>query len=507
MYQASRPRPTVATPLGMRPALRHSVRGLLVALILAGTATTHANPYDPWPNGPPKDDTYFPIGVWYQDINWAQDYANAGINTYIYLDGLWRVGGDKDDGLQYLRNAGLKLITDIGEYQNFVADPIIIGWMQQDEPDNAQALPGGGYGPPVTPAEIHARFDAIKAIDSTRPVYLNFGQGVAYDGWVGRGVRTNHPEDYPDYLDGGTDIAAFDIYPANASGVTQDQLWRVAYGSLRLAQWASPSQPTWTHIETTKISSTSGRKPTTTEVRAEVWMAIIHGARGIAYFAHQISPFNSDALREDTAMMAALTTINGEIRDLAPAIYRPAVDGLATLTDLVPDTPFDDTGIPPEVARLGFRVLEFEGYYYLLAVGLRDRTMQATFDFAGFAGATEARVIHENRTVTITDGEFTDTFAGYEAHLYRFENPNNPPRFHIMEHRWTGGEVFLRWTVAPNATYQIQIGSTLSGWSTLPTVYASGDATLALEATLDTLALGYTDACFVRVIRTDAGGG
>jgi hypothetical protein len=45
--------------------------------------------------------------------------------------------------------------------------------------------------------------------------------------------------------------------------------------------------------------------------------------------------------------------------------YDPLLFRYRTLTTLVPDTPFDDTGIPPGVARLGFVVKEFEGTYYL----------------------------------------------------------------------------------------------------------------------------------------------
>ena len=41
---------------------------------------------------------------------------------------------------------------------------------------------------------------------------LNLGQGVAWDGCYGRGVRTNHPEDYPEYIRG-CDLVSFDIYP------------------------------------------------------------------------------------------------------------------------------------------------------------------------------------------------------------------------------------------------------------------------------------------------------
>ena len=77
-------------------------------------------------------------------------------------------------------------------------DPIIIGWMHEDEPDNAQSQgEGKGYGPPVPPEKIVEEYRQMRATDPNRPVVLNLGQGVAWDGWYGRGIRTNHPEDYP----------------------------------------------------------------------------------------------------------------------------------------------------------------------------------------------------------------------------------------------------------------------------------------------------------------------
>ena len=43
---------------------------------------------------------------------------------------------------------------------------------------------------------------------------LNLGQGVAYDNYIGRGVRRGKLEDYPKYIEG-CDIVSFDIYPTN----------------------------------------------------------------------------------------------------------------------------------------------------------------------------------------------------------------------------------------------------------------------------------------------------
>ena len=44
--------------------------------------------------------------------------------------------------------------------------------------------------------EIIADYQRIRAEDPTRPVWLNLGQGVANDEWVGRAAKY---EDYPEY--------------------------------------------------------------------------------------------------------------------------------------------------------------------------------------------------------------------------------------------------------------------------------------------------------------------
>ena len=63
------------------------------------------------------------------------------------------------------------------------------------------------------PRRSSTDYEKIQKADPTRPVLLNLGQGVAWDDYIGRGVRSNHPEDYPEYVKG-CDIASFDIYPA-----------------------------------------------------------------------------------------------------------------------------------------------------------------------------------------------------------------------------------------------------------------------------------------------------
>src|ERR1039457_6544454 len=168
-------------------------------------AASSASPYAKWEHGPSHDAGFFPIAVWLQDPRNAGQYRAAGFNTYV---GLWK--GPTESQLAALKAAGMKVICE----QNATArihldDSTIIGWMHGDEPDNAQSLGGAmGYGPPIPAKTIVEDYLKIRAADPSRPVMLNLGQGVAWDGWYGRGVRTNHPEDYPEYLPG-CDIVSF----------------------------------------------------------------------------------------------------------------------------------------------------------------------------------------------------------------------------------------------------------------------------------------------------------
>ena len=257
----------------------------------------------------------------------AVRFHNAGINTYV---GLWE--GPTEEQLAALKKSDMRVICE----QNKVAlrhlsDPTIIGWMHGDEPDNAQDLPGGiGHGPPIAPEKVITDYHRIQTADPSRPVMLNLGQGVAWDGWYGRGARGHHPEDYPEYVKG-CDIASFDIYPVNHdSKEVSNNLWFVANGVKRLVQWTGGEKPVWNCIECTRIGKVD-RKPTPQQVRCEVWMSLVHGSRGLIYFVHQFKPkFREAALLDDSDMLAAVTALNRQIAELAPVLNSPSITNAAT---------------------------------------------------------------------------------------------------------------------------------------------------------------------------------
>jgi hypothetical protein len=390
--------------------MRSILASLLPALALAVTIGAGAppspsvNPYGQWQNGPAHGDDFFPIAVWLQPPDKARQYLDAGFNTYV---GLWE--GPTEEQLAALKQAGMKVICE----QNAVAlkhlnDATIIGWMHGDEPDNAQELGAGkGYGPPIPPGSIIAEYQRIRAADPTRPVMVNLGQGVAWDNYIGRGVRRNHPEDYAEYVKG-SDIASFDIYPvAHDDAAVAGKLWFVPQGVERLVQWAGPERLVWNCIECTRIQN-ADHKATPHQVRCEVWMSLIHGSRGLIYFVHEWKPrFNESALLSDAEMLAAVTAINRQIAQLAPVLNQPTVTKAAAVVSENREVP-----IAVMAKRTGDAL-------YLFAVGMRDGRTAAAFTLRGLTGESKVEVLGENRALNARDGVFHDDFQPWDAHIYR----------------------------------------------------------------------------------------
>jgi hypothetical protein len=357
------------------------------------------------PVTPLKDPSFFPIAVWLQNPNRAEEYKAAGINTYVAL---WH--GPTEEQIKTLEKAGMHLVCS----QNSLAlqnrdNPMILAWMHGDEPDNAQSLPSGkGYGPPILPEVIYRDYLKMKKADPSRPILLNLGQGVAWDNYIGRGVRRNHPEDYPDYLKG-CDIASFDIYPAvHDNKEIAGKLEYVAKGVQRLVQWSKGEKEVWNCIECTRISNVDV-KPTPAQVKSEVWMSLIHGSKGLIYFVHQFKPnFREAALLDDPQMVRAVTEINTQIKDLAPILNSPSVNDI-----LQNESAAENPSIASMVKQKGKDI-------YLFTVEMENKPGHAKLKISGASAGMPVQVIGEDREIRLKEGMLEDNFKGYEVHLYKF---------------------------------------------------------------------------------------
>jgi len=380
----------------LRPALLHFA--VILTLVVADPAPTWGG--KPYENGLPSDGGFFPVGVWLQSPARAPKYRTMGVNTFV---GLWH--GPTEGQLAELSKQGMYVITEQNVVGlNSVNRGIIKGWMQSDEPDNAQVSIRGlsPYGPCIPAVEVARRSDAMKQRDPTRPVLINFGRGVADPFWPGRGTCTGD-QSYYDAAILGADILSFDIYPVGSDTPhVKGRLDYVARGVSNLVRRALPGQSVWTAIETTALDPT--RPPNPDEVRAEVWMALIHGAAGIVYFVHEWAPsFREDGIFRHPEIVHEVANINRTIASLAPVLNSRDLPARIAVSSSAP---------------IATMVKQRDDVLYVFAVAMQNQPSTLRVAIRGLRD-TKVVVLDEGRTITISSEVLEDAFAGYAVHLYK----------------------------------------------------------------------------------------
>jgi hypothetical protein len=156
--------------------------------------------------------------------------------------------------------------------------------------------------------------------------------------------------------------------------------------SNQLGPWLPPGSPS----------------PTPAQVRAEVWDTVIHGARGIIYFPQSFTPgFSYDNTAPDVAV--EITNINAQLTSIGAALESPIDPPTAGVTA---NAPLEAT----------WRTFGGHNYYVVFNYSNGTVTQQVALKGAGSAGS--ATVQGESRSVALSNGTFTDTFAPYQVHIY-----------------------------------------------------------------------------------------
>jgi hypothetical protein len=396
-----------------RLAIRRALCAILAAAMLSGCPDASVGePSRTKPrhfaNGFPTEPGFFPVGVWLQHPRNAAAYARLGINTYI---GLWEPPTHAQ--LAELERHGMHLITAQSARTLALGNAHVIkAWLQPDEPDNAQPDGRGGWGDCILPDAVVSRYEALRAADPTRPVFLNFGQAVANPSWFGRGSKCARipPQSYYTASSAGADILSFDIYPAaeERQRHVMGRLELVGRGVANLRAWSHPSQPVWNAIETTHINNPA-RRPLPHEVRSEVWMSLIHGSSGIFYFVHEWQPsFREDAVFRYPDTVGEIARVNAEIRELAPVLKGETLAGRV------------EVKAPVDIATL---VKRQGSATYVFAVSMEKRPARAVLVLPGLHD-TEATVLGEDRAIPLRRGALEDDFAPYGVRLYRIPDPS-----------------------------------------------------------------------------------
>lgn len=345
-------------------------------------------------DGRVRDPNWFPLAVWLQDPANAAKYRELGVNLYV---GLW--DGPTKAQLDALAAAGMPVICHHNDVGAGHGGTTIVAWMHNDEPDNAQGRRLRGYAPPIAPAKVVADYQTLRERDPTRPVFLNLGQGAAWDGWHGRGERSGHPEDYPEYLQG-CDIGCFDIYPVtHPHREVQGKLEFVGRGVQRLRRWTLDQKPVWACIETGHVNNGKVR-PTPEQVRDEAWLAIACGASGLVWFCHEFEPeFVEAGLLRHQDVAATVRTLAAELRALAPVLNSPTLVDRITASS---DAPAD---------AFALRVHEHDGRLHGFVAALRGEPLLVRCTAAG--GGDGAVQVVGGEPVPMRGGTFSLSLRGH----------------------------------------------------------------------------------------------
>ena len=368
--------------------------------------------YSQFSNSLPSDPSYFPLGVWFESVVSQADVdldKDAGLNLYVVLTA--------NSNLSLVQRNGMRAILQQSEWrtnQTAINSPAVVGWELFDEIDMQQG-PGKGY---TTLNNILAQLP-----NDRRMRYNNYGKGVMF--WETNGQAERFVNDFQQ-------VVSNDIYwftDPNVSGsseggkllnggrpLTPTQTRRAAnYGYTvdRMRALDTTHKPIWNFVEVgwpfTETAAQGGRAIQPAEIKAAVWHSIIAGARGIIYFNHSFGGPNQSqhCLREPAyaAVRAAVKSTNQLITQLAPVLNAPFADGFVSAS--------------PSVRTMA----KFhDNKYYVFAGSKENDASTPTFSLSGVDSGT-ATVIGENRTIPISNGRFSDSFAdGNAIHIYRIDN-------------------------------------------------------------------------------------
>ena len=182
-------------------------------------------------------------------------------------------------------------------------------------------------------------------------------------------------------------------------------------------------EPIWTFVEDGCPWSSGDACITPAQMQWSVWSSIIHGARGVIYFNHSFTgPCTGDNNIESpcyAAITVQMKATDATIASLAPVLNDYTALGYVTAT-------------PTASTFAGIETLtKYHAGQFTIFADTRDsgsaKNIPATFKLNDKL-AKSVTVVGENRTIQVTGGTFTDTFAtGSTVHIYQV----NPGRLKI----------------------------------------------------------------------------
>ena len=288
--------------------------------------------------------------------------------------------------------------------ERFKDDPAMAGWKGGDEPLWGN-MNTHGKKPPSSIAET---YKMLHELDPDHPVFILQAP---------RGTAAELAE-YRPYLD----VTGMDVFPISYPPGGHVATWPnkeiSSVGDFtKISVEGAGGKPIWMTLQisfsgTTKPGKTL-RFPTFDEERFMTYEAIIDGARGVNYFGGS----NPTTLNERDAKLGYNWTFWDRI--LKPLLTElneksPLHDALIAPDSKLPVKVQGDTGIEFVTREAGDNI-------YLLACKREGTTAEMKFTGLPTSISTGDVLYEEPRKIELKDGEFSDWFAPFDVHVYRFK--------------------------------------------------------------------------------------
>ncbi|MGZ5505023.1 MAG: TIGR02597 family protein, partial [Limisphaerales bacterium] len=224
------------------------------------------------------------------------------------------------------------------------------------------------------------------------------------------------------------------VIPAGSSSnppITNTQVSQFGDWTHELSQVANGTRTFWM-VEQIAFSGTTPPNhvlvfPTFQQERFMAYQAIVNGARGLMFFGGNVASTLTNST--DAALGWNWSFWTNTLKPLT--------------LQLTTNTPLSDALVAPESQAfitmsgtsypdIEFCVRESGTNLYILATKREGATVDVTFSGLPTWASSGAVLFESNRTVAVSGGQFTDSFAQWDVHAYKFTYTGTAPVFDLI---------------------------------------------------------------------------
>jgi len=159
-------------------------------------------------------------------------------------------------------------------------------------------------------------------------------------------------------------------------------------------------KPVWVNPQLFNHHPPKERMPTYWEERCMTYLGIVTGAKGVVYYAFKPS---YDHVKEHPGLWEGVKALGRELSSLSPVLLAPDSSEKLTVKSSL---------------DIHYLLKEYQNKTYILAVNTSPTVGQATFKLPSWGEERTISVFPEDRTISLSSGQFTDNFKAYEVHIY-----------------------------------------------------------------------------------------